>query len=432
MKRSFFQDILGVLSSNIITLIINLLIGIIIARSLGPDVQGLYKSVLIVPLMIVSLAELGIRQSTMYYLGQNIYSINKIFTSLIYILIFTSSIGVLISYSILSTSNSKPDKLLIFFAISYIPIKLLVTYISGIFLGKEDIKEFNKFKWIPSVFNLIGLVFFVLLLEMGIEGALSSFLIANIFFAFYAVRKVLKLINFSFEFDYYIIKNLLKLGFFYALSLFVIQLNYKIDILLLSELSNLNEVGYYGVGVSFSELIWQIPTAFGIVIMSRAANSNNEESINISVNKLLRISLLIGLVATVGLYILAPILIPLVYGDLYEKSIDIVQIILPGILFFIVFKVLNSRLAGKGKPEIALFVFAPSVIINILLNIIWIPKYGGIGSAWATNVSYIFSSIILIIVYSKKMNTTLKDMFYYKKSDFNVFVQLYNKFFQKK
>ena len=70
------------------------------------------------------------------------------------------------------------------------------------------------------------------------------------------------------------------MGFLFAFSFVIIQLNFRIDILLLQKLSTLEEVGYYSLGVSIAEKLWQFPFAIGIVLMSRTVNTEDQDAIN--------------------------------------------------------------------------------------------------------------------------------------------------------
>jgi O-antigen/teichoic acid export membrane protein len=137
------------------------------------------------------------------------------------------------------------------------------------------------------------------------------------------------------------------------------------------------------------------------------------------VSKLLRISFAIALLCSIMLFFAVPYLITFIYGSQFAPSIQVVQLILPGILFIIIFKVLNGHLSGIGKPYISALVFAPPVVINIILNFYWIPLYGGLGAAMATNVSYTLGAIALLIVYSRVMKISLGEMLHYRLSDFD-------------
>ncbi len=97
---------------------------------------------------------------------------------------------------------------------------------------------------------------------------------------------------------------------------------------------------------------------------------------------IMRITLWGSLLPCMLLYFLAPWLVPAIYGDAYAKSSDVIQAIMLGVWMALIFKVLNSDLAGRGKPQAALWVYALALLINIALKSVdssfWL-CWGGLG-----------------------------------------------------
>lgn len=83
------------------------------------------------------------------------------------------------------------------------------------------------------------------------------------------------------------------------------------------------------------------------------------------------------------------------------------------------FKVLNMDLAGKGKPQVSLIAFMPAVIINIVLNILWIPLYGANGAALASTISYSLGSLIFLALYSRILQIPMLEIIRFQASDFD-------------
>jgi len=420
------------MSSNIFALILGLLTGIVISRVLGPEGRGLYTSVYVVPIIVISFVTFGIRRSAIFHIGRKLFDEEDIVSTIYSLLLITSSIGIIVSgivyYFINNSDFTYP---IIILALLTIPVRLAVGYSRGIFLGKERFRYANQLKWMPVFLNLIFVAGFVWWAGFSVMGAILSIFVAYFIVAIYALVVINRSIHIRLAFIKLIAKSMLKLGAVYALALLVMQLNYRIDILVLQQLSSFSEVGYYSLGVSIAERLWQIPFAMGIVIMSRSANVENEDELNNDVARMLRISFLIAIIAAIVLYFITPYLIPFLYGKRFIPSAEIVQMILPGILMFIIFRILNSRVAGMGKPQFAIYVFLPALIVNVFLNYIWIPKYGGLGAAMATNVSYILGTIAFLIIFSRLTKMSIIEIVGYKKEDFNFVASLKNRIFAK-
>ncbi len=426
-NRSYFQDILSVLGSNVAVTISNLAIGIILSRVLGAAGFGVYSSIIVVPVIVIGFTQLGIRRSAIFHIGMKKDAESDIVSALFILLLITSFLSILICSLVYMYSEEKSSEpLLIGLVLLTIPLLLGNVFAGGLFLGKEQIKRANYLNAGPSVANLILVILFVLILKLSVLGAFIAVSLAN-FLTFIMVYKTIILddrYRITWKYHEKLMKSMVKLGVMNALAIFVMQLNYRLDILMLKRLSTLEQVGLYSLAAQIAEQLWHIPYAIETIIMSRSANTNDNQFVNKTVASIFRISILVGIVGCTAMFFIAPLLIPLIFGEDFRPSVPMIRTILPGILLLVGFRILNSRLIGMGKPQNALWTFIPALILNIVLNYIWIPKYGAMGSAWATNVSYATGSIVFIFLYAWKVKMPLREIFRYRRSDFNFFKNL--------
>lgn len=419
IQRSFLKDLTGVFSSNIFIILAGLLVSVILTRKLGPDGFGIYSAILVIPLLVVSFAQLGIRGSSIYHIGRKEFNQRDIVAGILLILVMTSVLGVLITGAgLLLMEDESFTDLYMILVLMLIPFRLAMAYFGGIFIGKEQIGRSNFMNWFSEVIHLTAVIVFVWLMDWQIVGALLALLVSHVFITIWALHFLNKEFKLHLHFQLEIIRSLLSMGFLFALSFVIIQLNFRIDILLLKELSTMEEVGYYSLGVSIAEKLWQLPFAIGIVLMSRTVNTADQDAINKTTARLVRVSLIAGLIASVAIYLLSPWILPAIWGENFRPSIMIIQYILPGILFISTYRILSSRLSGIGKPQVSIYVFLPALVINILLNLWWIPNYGALGAVMATNVSYTLGSLAYIVVYSKIVHMPVLKIFEFQKSDF--------------
>lgn len=428
-KKSYLHDIASVFGTNIFTLATNLLLVVILVRLLGPADYGLYTSVLVVPLLVVSFFQMGIRATTVYLIGSGKHDDNAVVSAVLSILLLTSILGIFFSglaYFLVSTTGY--TRLLIGMALATIPLRLITVYTGGIFLGKEDIPSANMMNWLSGMLMLVLAFILVLLLRLGLNGALLSMLLSNLVVAAVALSKLLKQFTIRLTYKNPLIWKLLGTGVVYALSFLVIQLNYRLDVLLLKAMSTPTEVGIYSLGVSVAELLWQVPMAIGIVVMSRSANAIDKQSMNLSTARLLRVSLVFGIVISMFIVVLAPWVVPLVFGEKFRSSILIMQTILPGILMVIMFRILSGQLSGMGRPEVALKAFVPALVLNVVLNYLWIPDYGANGAVMATNISYTLGSVIYLYAYSRISGMRVKEILRFSREDWAFLERIRDKF----
>ncbi|MDZ7774406.1 MAG: polysaccharide biosynthesis C-terminal domain-containing protein [Bacteroidales bacterium] len=346
-------------------------------------------------------------------------------SAVIHILVATSLLGMVITaLAFFWLNNPDFSALLITLTIFIIPFRLATVYIAGIYLGRENYRFANMMKWSVPLVNLILLLALVVLMGMQVTGAILALLLSGILtFHRRFLQSQIKILIFQWQWDKALISKMIKLGSMYAASLLVMKLIYRIDVLLLERLADLSEVGYYSVAVNVSEQLWQLPLAMGVVIMSRSANTTDKALMNRKVAQLFRLSFMAGVIGAMLLYVIMPYLIPWLYGAGFAPASGMLQTILPGIVLFVAFRILNSHLNGLGKPLYAIYAIVPALLLNIILNFLWIPELGGTGAAMATNVSYAFGTALMILFYLKIAQTTFGALITPRRSDFQPVIQ---------
>ncbi len=432
-KRTYLRDILSILGSNLTVTVCNLSIGVILTRLLGAAGFGLYSAIIVVPIMVIGFTQLGIRRSAIYHIGNKLLPEDSIVSALFLLLLWTSALSILICGFVYFFSDSQPfDPLIIVLVLLTIPLLLTNVFAGGIFLGKEDIKTASILNAGPTILTLLMTILFVWVLKMSVLGAFTAIALANLVMFFITYRIIIVQFRYKLTWKYHegIMKSMIKLGIVNAIAIFIMQLNYRLDILMLKKLSTLEEVGFYSLAMQIAEQLWHIPYAIESIVLSRSANTDTSKDLAVhrTVASIFRVSLLIGLLSGLVIFFVTPYIVPLVFGQEFVKSVVMIQVVLPGILVLVGFRILNSRLTGMGKPQIAIYTFMPALVINFILNLFLIPRYGGVGAAWSTNVSYAAGSFIFVIIYSRMVKMPLGEIFRFRKSDFYFFRDLRKRF----
>jgi len=429
-RRKFTTDIISVSGSNVLNTLLQIPVGILLARVLGPEGNGIYNYILVVPGIISMISRLGMKRSTIYYIGKKTFSQEELISALTYIFIFTSSLSIIITGGIYFFMNREDMNFsMALIAICSIPVNIIINYASGIFIGSDQIKKYNVFQWIPTFSNLLLLIIFLLILKWSIIGALLAYLFANMLMAIYALKLLKKEYNFNLQMKIKIILEMVKMGFSFTLAGILMKLHYRIDVILLERLTDMEEVGYYTLATRFAEK-WNGPLTVSAVISSRVAISEDFNLLKYNILRWIKVTFVLSLFACIVLYFLIPYLLPIMYGENFIPSIVMVQAILPGILMMVVYKALMSYFTGSGRPYILVISCSISLIINIILNLILIPKNGGIGAAWATNISYAILAIIMLIFFGISTKIPFKDFITYSQNDFKVVKKILKNIFR--
>ena len=425
MANKFIQDSVSVLGNQVFIIIITFATSILLARYLGPEGKGLMTALLVYPTLLVSLAELGIRQSATYLIGKKKYSEQDVISQVLLFLV-TSSIAMVLIVAYLFKVLNNPDFtfFMVLMAVFYVPVKLAISYSQGVFLGREEINKFNITSRLQPTINLTLIVLFIIIFGLSVVGAVLATFVASLTVALYALRELTRISPIKLHFNWVISKRLISMGIVYAMALFILNLNYKIDVVLLERLTVASEIGQYSIGVGIVELIWLLPSTLGVVIFSHSSNAKDPAGFSKGIMKLFRVTFVFSIICGLLLFFASEYIIPLVYGVAFAPSVEVLRILLPGIILMTAFKVLNMDLAGKGKPQVSLIAFTPAIVVNVILNVLWIPLYGANGAALASTISYSLGSLIFLALYSRILQIPVLKIIRFQINDFD-FIQMY-------
>lgn len=419
-KSSFLKDSISIFITKIVVILLSIVGVIILARGLGPENRGLLAALLIYPQLLIALTEGGMRQAATFYVGKKLAPDGEVLAALILYVAIAGSLGYCLVLSLLwLVGNELFSFAMILVAAAIIPTSLLVNALRGYLLGKQEIGQFNRSSWMERSFY-IGLLIILYFTEgLSVMTAVAATAMAAAFNAIQAWFYVKKIHKSRFQLNVTVIWSMLKVGFLYAFALFLIVANYKIDILLLELLSTPAEVGYYAVSVQIAELMWQLPGAIMLVLMSRSANNKDQTSVWVEkVALVCRLMILITILSAIPLALVVNVGMVFVLGAEYAPAINITSILLVSAVFMVPFKSLNADLAGEGRPIISILTVLPAVILNIALSYFLIPYYGAIGAAVATLFSYILCGILICVLYSKEKEIPIVALIFPRKSDF--------------
>ena len=177
----------------------------------------------------------------------------------------------------------------------------------------------------------------------------------------------------------------------------VLQLfNYRADLFVLNAFVSQGEVGRYAVATSVTALGQLMPRALASVVMPRVAaldSRTDRDALDMVVVKSVRHAVLIAWAMSV-LLAGALLLVPVVYGSGFEGAIVLGLVLIPGISFIAVGAVLSSTIVGKGKPQYSLYNVLMVTPLTLALYATLIPTLGAIGAAVASTASYIATTVI--------------------------------------
>lgn len=411
-------------STQVLIFGLGLVVSIILARALGPTGKGIYALIILIPAAMLKLGSLGIEAANVYFTGSKQYQIKDIVSNSLLSSILLSSILILLFFGtsrlsifqkFIISNQIKPFYL--WLVVLTIPFSLFSVFVKNIFLGKEKIVTFNKINIFQATFSLIAITTFLLILKLGVFGAVISYVLTTAALTLFVVYLIKKITRIKFSFN----KNLFNGSFKYGLKAYFGNLaqflNYRLDMFLVAAFLDPAAVGYYSISVGIAEKLWMLPGAIATVLFPRISSLKDVQANNLT-PRIARHTFLIIFIISLFLAILAKPLIEILFGSAFLPSVTPLLILLPGIIALGGAKTLTADLAGRGKPQFGTYAAFVSLVVNILLNLWLIPKWGISGAAFASSVAYIIATLMVIIAFAKISRKSYPEILLIKKQDF--------------
>ncbi|PXF61270.1 MAG: flippase [Candidatus Methanogaster sp.] len=183
-----------------------------------------------------------------------------------------------------------------------------------------------------------------------------------------------------------------------------------IDSVMLSLMRGDEVVGWYNAAYRIVLVLLFIPIAFNSAVfplMSRFYVSS-KDSLKFMFEKYFKYMLMIGLPISVGITLLADRIILLIFGAEYVPSVIVLQILIWVIVLIFARTAFERVLEAANRQIIVTEVFGGCALLNVILNVILIPKYSYIGAAIATLITD-FAVFVLIFIWSLKIGYSISN-----------------------
>jgi len=213
-------------------------------------------------------------------------------------------------------------------------------------------------------------------------------------------------------------KMLLRDGWPLILSTLTIIIYMKIDQIMLGQMIGDEAVGIYSSAVRISEVWYFIPIAIVASVFPALLESKkrSEAQYYVRLQKLYDMMVRISVLVALPMTFLATMVIELLYGEAYATADTVLAIHIWGAVFVFLGVASTKWFLVENRQLLKLQRSLLGAISNIILNVFLIPRYGVIGAAVATVISYAIADMIFDL-----FQTDTKNMFYMKLKAFNIF-----------
>ncbi|MEJ5089525.1 oligosaccharide flippase family protein [Sphingobacterium faecium] len=213
----------------------------------------------------------------------------------------------------------------------------------------------------------------------------------------------------AWKYDKTTAKELIKLGWPLAFSSLFITFYMKIDQLMIDALLGKSALGVYSIVVSLSESWYFMPVAISTSLFPAIMNARkgSPELYQKRLGNLYELMVFVSVSVALVVTFMAPFLFKYYYAPEYGEGLHTLQVHIWAGVFTFLGTASAQFLIAEGLTKITLYRTAFGAIINVILNYIFIPKFGIIGAAYATLIAYFASTFFLLFIKRTRPNAIL-------------------------
>lgn len=395
-NRHVFQEALEnsgwLIGDKILRMGVGLLVGVWVARYLGPFQFGVMSYAASMVGLAGAVAGLGIDSIVIRDLVRHPERSDE-YLGTTFVLRFTA--GLVCYLGILGVvAVIKPGDLLTQIVVAIVGWSLTVNAFDAADFWFQSKVKSKYVVYAKSLGFLVAAVIRVILVLS--EAPLAAFAAANL--AELAIGAVGLLYAYSimggavsnWKFRLPVAKELLFSGWPVLLGSIVSMICLRIDQVMLGQISNAKELGIYAAAVRVAELWFFIPSAiiasvFPNIIRAREVD---ETEFYKRLQKLFNFLAFAGYAVAIPVTFLGPFVVNLLYGEAYAAAAPMLVILIWSDLFINLAMARGAYLFAMNWIWILFWVNVLAAVVNIVLNLVLIPRYGGIGAAIASCISY--------------------------------------------
>ena len=409
-KRAKIRAVAHLMGIRVVALAGNVLSGLLTAKFLGPSGRGELAALIVAPAIIGPLCTLGLHASLIYNVRRDPENASRYFGTALLMLLATGLIGVTASMLLIQfwLGNQYDAN-----TISFARLILLIVPLNVISPSFNAVLEANgKFGTSNSVIYVQALVTLALLGILAFTGLLtphaaalcySGFAIPIFFYLSFQAWKILKP-KWSFAAPFP--QRLLRFGLrFYGVDILGVASSFLDQFIIVFFLAP-GEVGNYAVALSLTRVLQVAQGAVSTVLFPSIAGQDLHSVVE-TVGRAVRVTSMVNTVGAIGLSVLGPYLLILVYGPKFEPAVAPFLVLLFEAIFSSAARTLAQAFSASGRPSAVTGMEMAGVIGSITAMVILVPHLHTVGAAYGAMFGGLVRLTVAVACFRKVLGVEL-------------------------
>lgn len=391
-SRRFSAHVAWTLATRLLMIVNSVAAGVIVAHWLGAQGVGELAVINVAVTTIVQLGSFGLPSSNTYFIAKDrAHFCAATINSLLFALLIGSLLAIALSLlaSLRPTWFSLVSPDLIRIASVSIPFQLITLIGLNILLAAGKIREFNLLDLLGQSFVLINAVITLVILRARLDALVklntATSVAVGIVVAALLITTGKKLLDSKWRADVALLRRMITYGLKFHISVLAAAIIFRADLLVVNLFRGPAEAGVYSVATQFSLLLMLLPSVIATLLFPRVTAEQDAHGETTSV--VTRYTALIMLGCCLAA-VPVSFLLPLIYGRAFSDATTLLLILLPGVYLVGLESVLVQHFNALGLPRRIPVYWLVTLVINLVLVFVLVPRLGAYGAAIASTLSY--------------------------------------------
>lgn len=401
MKKSVLKNASWIIICKIIQSLLNLVIGLITARYLGPSNYGVISYVASVVAFALPIMQLGLKHTLVKEFVSSPEKEGEILGTSLAINVISSIFCIIGSITFVAFINAGERETILVCILYSFTLLFQATEMTQYWFQSKLLSKYPSIAAlcayiVVALYKIYLLVTRKSIIWFACSNVLDYFLVSVILMVIYK-----KIGSQRLAVNWKMGREMLSRSKYYIIPSLMVMVFQHTDRIMIKLMIGETETGFYSaaitcIGISGFVFAAVIDSARPVILEAKERDSVLYEK---RVIQLYSIITCMSLSQSIVMTVLAKPIVLILFGQAYAKTAGILAVAVWYVTFSYYGSVRNVWILAEGKQKYLTGINVAGAMANVLLNLVLIPVWGAIGAAFASLVTQFFTNVIIGFIF---------------------------------
>ena len=386
--------------------LIQAVIGVVLARILGPADRGELAAVILWPTLLTTIGSFGLAQAATYHAART-PRLGVLVGSTLAVAAADSVLLLAIGWAIFPLVLSGHEDAVIrdaqLFLTAFVPLSLVAVSMMSILNGSHRFGWFQSLRLILIGTTVAGIVALAATGSMTVGSAAAVYIAGYLLTAALALAVMIRTVGRDIGLSRHSVRSLLSFGWRSQLSTSMWSLNERADQLVISAFFSPASLGLYVVAVTLTSLTTLVGFSFALVALPMIARLKALQERQRMARLIVASTLLGAALVSLPIFLVEPTLIRLLFGEDFVGAAGVGRVLLVAGVVFALNRVLEAVLQALGRPLESSIGEGVALAMTAAGLAALLPTMGIMGAGVTSLIAYSASSAFMVIRAAKAL-----------------------------